>query len=558
MKQHFLKILKNSKKEITIEFFVCVVLRAILLIIPILYSSMINNVSSSSYEKAIKVLVIYIVLISIYKLFEYIRQHTAYGVYNRLYRDFTSLGMDYTYRNSIFSLSRFTSGGYLNIMNSDIDIICTFITNGIYRIVQLCEFVFIFYYFFTISAALFIVTLSASVIALMFITIFADKVQEFNKNEKESFDKKTSTISDIFMGIKEIKGFNIGRHINARAISDTNKYTTDNAKYSTTYNLVNIVAVYFFEILRLILLIYGVKQIANGNLEIGILVIIYSYYQKIIDNSSLVTTLNLEYKNLIISVSRFNKLFEYASSNNDDKIFVENAEGNIEFNHVLYGYRNDPVLNDFSLKINKNSMSAITGKTGSGKTGVVDLLMKMNRQIQGGIMIDNIDISTINDESYYNLISIARKNPFFFNCSIKDNLMILGKGIDEIEDVCKSLGIHERIKDLPKGYDTIISNDTSILSSSDKRLLAIARVLLKDTRIYLFDEIIETLDKSNRDIVMKLLKEKKKDHTILIISRDSKILQQMDNIILMDSGVLIDTGTHEELISKNKLYKEIS
>ena len=392
----------------------------------------------------------------------------------------------------------------------------------------------------------------------MFITIFADKVQEFNKNEKESFDKKTSTISDIFMGIKEIKGFNIGRHINARAISDTNKYTTDNAKYSTTYNLVNIVAVYFFEILRLILLIYGVKQIANGNLEIGILVIIYSYYQKIIDNSSLVTTLNLEYKNLIISVSRFNKLFEYASSNNDDKIFVENAEGNIEFNHVLYGYRNDPVLNDFSLKINKNSMSAITGKTGSGKTGVVDLLMKMNRQIQGGIMIDNIDISTINDESYYNLISIARKNPFFFNCSIKDNLMILGKGIDEIEDVCKSLGIHERIKDLPKGYDTIISNDTSILSSSDKRLLAIARVLLKDTRIYLFDEIIETLDKSNRDIVMKLLKEKKKDHTILIISRDSKILQQMDNIILMDSGVLIDTGTHEELISKNKLYKEIS
>ena len=100
VKQHFLKILKNSKKEITIEFFVCVVLRAILLIIPILYSSMINNVSSSSYEKAIKVLVIYIVLISIYKLFEYIRQHTAYGVYNRLYRDFTSLGMDYTYSSS--------------------------------------------------------------------------------------------------------------------------------------------------------------------------------------------------------------------------------------------------------------------------------------------------------------------------------------------------------------------------------------------------------------------------------------------------------------------------
>ncbi len=557
MRQHIIKVIKNAKKEITIEFFVCVVLRAILLIIPILYSNMINNVSASNFEKATKVVVIYIILISIYKLFEYIRQYTAYGVYNHLYRDFTSLGMDYTYKNSIFSLSRFTSGGYLNIMNSDIDIICSFITNGIYRIVQLCEFIFIFYYFFTINTSLFVITLSASVIVLMFITIFADKVQEYNKNKKDSFDKKTSTISDIFMGIKEIKGFNIGKHINARAIGDTNKYTSDNAKYSTMYNLVNIVSVYFFEILRLLLLIYGIMQISRGYLEIGILVIIYSYYQKIIDNSSLVTTLNLEYKNLMISVSRFNKLFEYASDNNKDLIEVDSIEGNIEFNHVLYGYRDDPVLNDFSIKINKNSISAITGKTGSGKTGVVDLLMKMNRQIQGGIMLDNIDIATIKDESYYNLVSVARKSPFFFNCSIKDNLMILGNGLDEIESVCKSLGIHERIKSLPKGYDTVISNDTSILSSSDKRLLAIARVLLKDTKIFLFDEIIETLDKSNREIVMNILKEKKKNHTILIISRDEKILKQMDNIILMDGGELVDTGTHKEL-EKNKLLDEIS
>lgn len=558
VKQHIIRILKGTKKEIVLEFFVCLVLRAILLIVPILYSDMINYVSTSYFNKAIKVLIIYVILISIYKLFEYFRQYTYYFVYNKLYKEYTSLGMDYTYKNSIFSLSRFTSGGYLNIMNSDIDIICSFFSNAIYRIAQMGEFIFIFYYFLKINTALFIVTLSSSVIVLMFIILFSDKVQKYNKNRKESYDKKTSTISDIFSGIKEIKGFNIGRHINARAITDTNKYASDNAKYSTMYNIVNIISVYVFELLRLILLIYGVFQISNGNLEIGILVIIYSYYQKIIDNSSLVTTLNLEYKNLKISLARFNKLFEYASDSKDDKIQVENIKGQIEFNHVLYGYRHDPVLNDFSLVISPNSISAITGKTGSGKTGVVDLLMKMNRQIQGGIMIDNIDISTIDDESYYNLISVARKNPFFFNCSIKDNLMIIGKSIDEIEEVCKKLGIHERIKSLEKGYDTIILNDGSLLSSSDKRLLAIARVLLKDTRIYLFDEIIETLDKANREIVMKILNEKKKNHTILIISRDSKILKLMDNVILMDSGELIETGTHDELLKRNELYKEIS
>ena len=557
VKDLIIKLLNNSKKEVLIEFFVCLILRAILLVIPILYSQTINNVSSSLYENAVKILIIYVILISIYKLTEYIRQYTFYKVYNKLYRDFTTLGMQYTYKNSIFSLSRFTNGSYLNIMNSDIDIICSFFTNGIYRVVQLLEFMFIFYYFFKISTSLFIVTICSCIIILMFIMIFSERVQKYNKDRKDTFDKKTSTISDIFMGIKEIKGFNIGKSINTKAINDTNKYTNANSKYSTKYNLVNIISVYVFELLRLILLIYGVHQVSSGNMEIGILVIIYSYYQKIIDNSSLVTTLNLEYKNLKMSFSRFYKLFEYAKDNDKDLIDVIDTKGKIEFNHVLYGYRNDPVLNDFTLIINENSMSAITGKTGSGKTGVVDLLTRMNRQLQGVITIDGIDISTIKDESYYNLVSIARKNPFFFNTSIKDNLMILGKTIEEIESVCKSLGLHEKIMGLDKGYDTVISNETKDLSSSDKRLLAIARVLLKDTRIYLFDEIIETLDKSNREIVMKILKEKKKNHTILIISRDTKILKQMDNIILMDSGILIDSGTHNELLERNKLYSEI-
>ena len=443
-------------------------------------------------------------------------------------------------------------------MSTDIDIICSFITNGIYRIIQLLEFSVIYYYFFNVNINLFFITVAFSLVVLIFIIISGNKIQVYNKERKENYDKKTSAVNDVFSGIKEIKGFNLSKNINSKVNNETNKYVQSNKKYTVIYYAINIVAVYVFEILRLAVFIYGVFEIAKGRMEIGILLVIYSYYQKIIDNFSLVSTLNLEYKNFKISLQRLNKLFEYAKENKENDVTIEEPKGEIEFNHVLYGYRHDPMLSDFSIKVNPKSITAITGKTGSGKTGIFDLLMKMNRQIQGSIMIDGIDISSIGDSNYYNLVSIARKSPFFFNCSIKDNLMMIGKSEEEMEEVCKQVGVHDAIMSLEKGYDTVINNNTKLLSSSQKRLLAIARVLLKDTKIFLFDEIIETLDKENRTNIMKILKEKKKNHTIMIISRDKKILKVVDNIVLIDSGILQATGTHEELSKTNDLYKEIS
>lgn len=558
MKNYIKRILKKSKKEIIIEALVCIVLRAILLLNPILYSDAVNAISANSYQTAINILIIYIISISVYKLFEYFRQYTFYNVYNKIYKESTSIGLQYTNDNSIFSLSRFSAGEYLNIMSTDIDIICSFITNGIYRVIQILEFSVIYYYFFSVNITLFLITVVLSIIVLIFIIISGNKIQAYNKERKENYDKKTSAVNDVFTGIKEIKGFNLGKNINNKVNSETSKYVQSNKKYTVIYYAINIVSVYVFEVLRLAVFIYGVYEIAKGKMELGILLVIYSYYQKIIDNFSLVSTMNLEYKNFKISLQRMNKLFEYAKENNENDVTIKDPKGLIEFNHVLYGYRHDPMLNDFSIEVKPNSITAVTGKTGSGKTGVFDLLMKMNRQIQGSIMIDRIDISSISDSNYYNLVSIARKSPFFFNCSIKDNLTMLGKTEEEIESVCKQVGIHDAIMNLEKGYDTIIKNDTKLLSSSQKRLLAIARVLLKDTKIYLFDEIIETLDKENRTNIMKILKEKKKNHTIMIISRDKKMLKTVDNIVLIDSGILQATGTHEELSKTNELYKEIS
>ena len=552
-------ILKNCKKEITLEFLVCIVLRGILLIIPILYSSAINFASITLYEKAIHMIIIYVVVITIYKVTEYLRQRTFYNLYNKMYKEYTVKAVENTCANSIFSLSRFTTGEYMNILNSDIDIICSFFCNAVYRSVQILEFIFIYYYFYTISLELFIVSVISSIIVLLGILLFGRRLEKLNKKRKDSLDIKTGIVNDIFVGIKEIKGFNILNFVSKKVEIGADEYVSANAKYNREYNLSNIIAIYIFEIIRLIMSIYGIYMIKDGYMEIGILMIIYSYFQKIIDNFTLISTVNVEYRSLNVSLKRYNKIVEYARKSIEDGKFIDNNDtnGKIEFKNILYGYKNDPVLKDFNLKIREHSIYSITGVSDSGKMGIFELLLKLNRQHEGNILVDNNEISEINDEAYYKLISYARSNPIFFDCSIRDNLMLVESDFSKIEKVCKMVKVHDDILKLKDGYDTIIGTDCTVLSSTTKKLLSIARVILKDSRILLFDEIIDSLDKTNKKNIIKVLQKLSEEHTILIITRDKGILKLSDEIILLDQGKVEAVGRHNELMETSDIYKQL-
>ena len=552
-------ILKNCKKEIIFEYLVCIILRSILLLIPILYSNVINFASETLYKKAIHIIIIYIIMISVYKITEYIRQRTFYNLYNKMYKEYTVKAVENTCANSIFSLSRFTIGEYMNILNSDVDTICTFFCNAIYRSVQVLEFVFIYYYFYTINLEMFLIAIVSSILVLTGLLIFGRHLQKLNKIRKDNLDIKTGIVNDIFIGIKEIKGFNILNFVSDKVKKGASDYVEAHAKYNREFNLSNIIATYFFEILRLAMLIYGINLVKNGYLEIGILVMIYSYYQKIIDNFTLVSTINVEYRSLTVSLKRYNKIIEYARKSIEDGKFIDNEDtkGRIEFKNILYGYRNDPVLKDFDLVVRDKCIYSITGVSDSGKMGIFELLLKLNRQHEGNILVDDNEISEINDEAYYKLVSYARSNPIFFDCSIKENLMLVEPDFTKVEKVCKMVKVHDEILKLKDGYDTVIGTDCAILSNTTKKLLSIARVILKNSRILLFDEIVDSLDKTNKKNIIKVLEKLSEEHTIMIISRDKDILKLSDEIVLIDQGKVEAVGRHNELMENSDIYKQL-
>lgn len=552
--KEFKRVYKVAKKEFLIKFFTSIVLRGLLLVIPVLFSAAVNYATKQNYSAALLYIILSIIITIVYRLSEGINQKTFYNLYNRLYNYYNSRGIDKTNDNSIFSLSRFTLGQYTNMLTTDVDVISAFFANGVIRLVQLLEFIVIYAYFFALDVWLFIFALAVSIVVLFIIPMTSKKVEELNSKKKSEQDKQTATIHEYFKNIKDIKCFNIFDKIAPIPKNQTKEFLNANANYIVKYTWNNQLFLLTIEIFRLLSVAYGIYLIQHGHLEIGSLLIIYNYYQKIIDNFSTILTISVEATNLKVSLERFNHLVEYSLPKKEIKntsLYI--TDGKIIFEDILYGYKNDPTLKNVSLEIEPNSLTAITGKAGTGQTGIFDLLLKLNRQHQGIITIDGTNINDIPDTEYFSKISLLRKNSLLFSMSIKENFSLVEPDFEKVTEICKELGIHEQIMSLKNGYDTLI-NENDGLPLSLKQTIAIARTILKSSKIMLFDDALLGLDDDEQNKVLNLLLKLKKDHTIVMIAHDKNILKDAEKIIVMDAKQVAESGTLDELIKRKGTY----
>lgn len=530
-------IVKENKKEIFLKIITSFLFRGALLIIPILYSVAIDNISLGKYKVSVGFLLLTLFVTLFYYFTQHINNFAYYKLYDKLYRSYNWEIIKSTSSNSAYSLSRFSLGEYSNMLNTDLAIIVDFIDTGIIRIVKILEFLVIYGYFFMLDKYIFIASILVSIICILINLFRGPKTEHYNLNRKITLDNYISTVNDTFMGMKEIKSLHILDKVKDRVVESNDDYLLQNKNYNIYYQGGNYFILGLIEFVRYALLIYGVYLISIGKFQIGSIILIYNYYQKMVENFTEICTMNVEYRNFKVSIKRINKIFEYSEQ---DKVYkvkeINDLNGKIEFKDILYGNRQDPILKKVSFDINPNSITTITGKIGSGKSGIFDLLMRINRQHEGTIKINNIDISDIDQNLYYNLIALARKTPTFFNMSIIDNLRLVENDEFSIYTVCKAMKIDEIISNLPKGYETSIN--AREVNTELRQMLGIARVLVKNPEIMLFDEIIDTLDDDNKETILHLLNQLKSNHTILIISRSNDMIDFADKVITMERNTI--------------------
>lgn len=545
------KIIFNMAwKEIFSKFFSSILIRGLLLTIPIFLSMVINHTTKGSYTLAIIYTLVFIFIVLSYRFSEVLNQRFYYKLYNKIFSYYSNLGINKTKDNSIFSLSRFNLGQYTNTIITDVDIMSTFLASGVIRVVQIFEFFVIYIYFFILDKYLFISAVILSLIMLLLALKSGNRVQQLNEKRKSELDQMTASIHEYFIGIKEIKSFNIFNSISDITGKNINDYLDANAKYNKKNNFNNQFFLSFFELFRLLSIIYAIYLVNIGRIEIGVLLIIYNYYQKIIDNFASILTINVEFRNYKVSLKRFYRLIEYSHSKTKKSVVnFEDFKNSIEFKSILYGYKENPIFKNLSFKIKENQLVSITSRNSKQTSGMFDLLMKLNQPHEGSILINNVNIEDIEDKDYYNLISSSREEPAFFNMSIKDNLSIIENNYEEMVQVCKSIGVHETIMSLDKGYDTIMDNRIN-LTTIDKQLLSLARVLLKNSKIMLFDESISSFDESTQNKIRRIFNKLKVDHTIIVACHNKKIMEISDKIIIIDNKKVSEEGNFKELSDK--------
>lgn len=392
---------------------------------------------------------------------------------------------------------------------------------------------------------------------------FLPLIKSSQKEIAEEKDKTVAEVNETIRGIREIRALgvrttineNVKKIINIMFLKTKKQMVDEENYYARTYSLGNG--------LEALVFITCIILIALGKSDIGFFMSMTYYIYRFTFLVEWVMNLSSSYQKMKVSVNRVdeilgNKLYsdiEFGSLKKTDII------GNIEFKNVTFSYSKEEgnVFSNFDLVIPSNKKVAIVGKSGQGKSTIFNLLLRYFEPEQGVILIDDNPITGFDEESFHQNIAIIRQDPFIFNKTILENFYVLDPylSLKKIRKCCKIAEIDDYIMSLPNKYDTKIGEGGVNLSGGQKQRLAIARALLKDSKIILFDEATSALDNENQNKIKKAIDNLVENHTIVIVAHRLSTIIDADIIYLIDGGKVVAQGTHKELMKKSDIYKTL-
>ena len=480
-------------------------------------------------------------------------------VYQRLSKAITKDIAENILKITNDDLDKAGSGIFLQRINSDTDKLADIF----YIVFDVIGEVFIHVGNFV---AIFILNYIAGIFVLLMMVILfiienirAKKKEKLDKILRKARDNLSTTVSELVRGSRDIKMLNSEKDFLSKFDKDVDIYSEKylrlrNITYKwrlLSWNIDNIL-----ELVFILLLVFIIKEkyIVSASA-----VVLYTYVRNSHGFYYLVGDLISYFKEFDVSRNRLEEILGdklYKKEKFGD-VHLDKINGDFEFRNVDFSYGKNKVLKNLSFKIAANNTVAFVGKSGTGKTTIFNLLVKMYDVDSGQILIDNHDVKTLDKDTIRGNITIISQNPYIFNMTIKENLQLVKKDLtdEEMKEACRLACLDKFIENLENKYDTVIGEGGVNLSGGQKQRLAIARALIQKTEIILFDEATSALDNETQYEIQKAIENMEGEYTILIIAHRLSTIKKANKIFYLEEGQIIDSGSHEYLINNCKPYK---
>ena len=309
--------------------------------------------------------------------------------------------------------------------------------------------------------------------------------------------------------------------------------------------------------------VVGAILAINGTIDFGVIISFILYVRLF---TSPLTQIAQGMTNMQTASASARRIFDFLESEelSDEShktAHLETAKGAVEFRNVRFSYPDNPdkvIIKNFSATVKPGQKVAIVGPTGAGKTTMVNLLMRFFEINSGSISIDGVPITDLKRENLHELFSMVLQDTWLFEGTVRENLVYNMENVpdEELERVCKACGIYRFVHSLPQGFDTVLSESTTI-SAGQKQLLTIARAMLQDAPMLILDEATSSVDTRTEAIIQRAMDELTKDRTSFVIAHRLSTIRNADLILVMKDGDVIESGSHDELMWQGGFYSEL-
>ncbi|MEG1557607.1 MAG: ABC transporter ATP-binding protein [Oscillospiraceae bacterium] len=531
--------------------------------LPFFLKGLTKSYSSEYFADKLYIPAAALVVLSLFSVgFTYLRgkctarasEDIAMNMKNSLYSHIQDLPYDYHKHTS--------TGDLVQRCTSDVETIRRFIGTQLLEVVKTIVMVIVaLIVMLSLNVKMSLISVSLMPFLALSALLYFSKIREYFVKSDEAEGALSTFIQENVSGVRVVRAFG-----QQKAETEAFAHFNDNFRQKTAH-LMTLLAKFWggsdsLGYCQICLTTVACAYYAvRGEMTVGTVMVFITYTSMLVWPIRQLGRIVSEMGKASISLERLEEIMSAEVENETGKALKPKIKGEVEFKNVCFGYECDnDVLDDISFKVAAGQTVAILGTTGSGKTSLVHLLQRLYRCNRGEILIDGININDIDRNALRSSIGLVMQEPFLYSRSIFDNIKIVNSGAadNEVYEAARISSVHEVISEFENGYETIVGERGVTLSGGQKQRVAIARMLMKDYSVLIFDDSMSAVDTETDAAIRKALSVRREGITTFIISHRVTTLREADFIIVLENGKITESGTHAELIENNGTYARIT